>query len=182
MAKPANRLPDPTGLVPHLDALLGCGAEGPADLIAQSPVLIDRLYPVPELPLDVRAEHAYRVLVAAIGALGHPRGEALRALFNIGPTPRRGRILLTQTERREKAGVVYGLSGETIRRHYEQRLVLALALELARRTRTGHDTTHGTTGTRARFLAAPPPPAAHFRPTPKPGHAELPDDEDRRAS
>ncbi|WP_154676948.1 hypothetical protein [Parafrankia discariae] len=129
MSKSENRN-DPSGLVVLLDELMATGAQTPDDLIHGAPALIDRLAPGEPEDLFRRARIAQRALIAAVNAIGRPRSDALRALYNLDPIPRSHKVALNQTERREKAGAVYGRSGENMRRRTEKKLLLTLALEL----------------------------------------------------
>ncbi len=162
---PVSRL---AGLVA---ALYKPGIPHAADLVAADAgrELVDVLHPprphtgTPD-DAHARALDAHRMIVAAVAALGPPASAALAALLDLHPATRRGRRpLLNLTERREQAGAAYHVAGETIRRHHEGTLTLALAMELYRRLRAKDATTAATGQPRP---LPPPPPPAHFQPSP----------------
>lgn len=161
----AKPIKDPTGLITLLDDLLATGAQHPQDLLNGSPALVARISPGKPATTYLRARQAHRVLVAAIHALGRPRSDALRALYNLDPIPRNKKPLFTQTKRREKAAEIYNLSVETIRRHTEETLLEALAMEIDYRISRGDGTTWAVTPKYFRIFKAPhelPPPPPEF--------------------
>lgn len=153
---------DPSGLIKLLDDLLATGAQHPEDIINSAPELIDRMRPGEPRDLYQRARETQRILVATIDALERPRSDALRALYSLDPVPRGHKLLLNQTERREKTGVVYRVSGETMRRHMESRLLLALAVELDHRLTRGVGTTHSVISAIIKLPHQLPPPPMEF--------------------
>lgn len=158
-----DKIKDPTGLIKMLDDLLATGAQNPDDLVTGSPALIDRVCPGADHDLYQRARIAQRVLVASIAALGRPRADALRVLYNLNPVPRNQQPLLTKTERRERAAKYYRLEGETVRRHTEEKLLTALAVELDYRIlRSLGSTRHVNYAAILKLPHQLPPPPAEF--------------------
>lgn len=153
---------DPTGLIALLDDLLATGAQHPKDLLNGAKGLVTRLAPGEPGTVYHRARRAHRVLIASIDALGRPRSDALRALYNLDPIPRGKKPPFTLTERREKAAEIYHLSAETIRRHTEDDLLEALAMEIDYRISRGEGSTWLSTYLHFKLPHQLPPPPIEF--------------------
>jgi hypothetical protein len=156
-----------TLLVPLVGALYARGVPHASDLLAtvEGKALVDLLAPARAGAGTVhdRAVSAHRVVVAAVAAVGPPARHALEALLDLHPAATPGRrLVLTLTERRERAGGFYRVSGATVARHHEEKLTLALAMELQQRRAAADRTTRAAD--RRRPAAPPPPPASAYRP------------------
>ncbi|SNQ47035.1 conserved hypothetical protein [Frankia canadensis] len=173
-------------LINDLGVLVARGVRGPEDILDGAPRLLTLITkPGSEW---VRATAFYRLLHAATDALGTPRGDALRALLALNPVIPGYGVKLTKTERREDAARFYGgIAGDSFRKMFEKKLILALAIELDRRLTAGEDTTHADPRARRNGRATPPhrpgpqnppPPASAFKPTQKPAHPDKPKDTD----
>nr|MDT0665486.1 hypothetical protein [Micromonospora sp. DSM 115978] len=101
-------------------------------------------------------------IVAAVAAVGPPARHALEALLDLHPAATPGRrLLLTLTERRDRAGGFYRVAGSTMARHHEEKLTLALAMDLHQRRQAADLTTRAAD--QRRPAQPPPPPATAYR-------------------
>ncbi len=124
-----------------------------------------------------RVRRAHRLVVSAVASLRSPYSDALRALLDIEPLPPGRRMVLNLTERRERAGTYFNVTGDTFRRHHERRHTQELAGELHRRLTSMADTVRPVLRVHERAEppgestipkrtqpATPPPPASTYRP------------------
>ncbi|MCL9758789.1 hypothetical protein [Frankia sp. AiPa1] len=154
-------------LVTLLSTAVDQGLRGPSDLILAVPDLIQIIAPRARDHI-AGAWLTHQVIIAGIDSLPEPTRSALRALYGLEHSTGGRTVLLTKTQRRERAGIAIQRSGERFKRAYERPYLTDLASELQRRIRTPEDTTFGRRtalhDASPRMAPPPPPPASSYRP------------------